>query len=258
MWSNNKLDSGVNTFSPEGRLFQVEYALEAIKLGSTALGIATNEGVLLAVEKRIESKLMIPSSQSKVFEVDKHVGAIYSGLQADGRSLIDYSRLQSQSYWFTYDEPMPVKSITRTVADHMMSFAGNDDDDDDDNRQKNRMSRPFGVALLLAGCDETGPSLYVIDPSGTIVRYLAVAVGAGGESAMSVLQDNYARSMTLREAEDLAATILKQVMEDKLDTKNMQIAFVSTKTKKFEEYDQKKLKEIIDRMQSTEEDIINE
>lgn len=96
MFTGNRLDYGVNTFSNEGRLFQVEYALEAIKLGSTALGIQTKEGVLLAVEKRVESKLMVPASNSKIFEIDGHLGAVYSGLQADGRTLIDYARVQSQ------------------------------------------------------------------------------------------------------------------------------------------------------------------
>lgn len=96
MFSSNRLDYGVNTFSPEGRLFQVEYALEAIKLGSTAVGIQTRDGVLLAVEKRVKSKLMISKSSSKIFEIDGHIGAVYSGLQADGRSLIDYARVQSQ------------------------------------------------------------------------------------------------------------------------------------------------------------------
>jgi len=251
MFTSNRLDYGVSTFSPEGRLFQVEYALEAIKLGSTAIGIQTQEGVLLAVEKRVESKLMIASSMSKVFEIDKHVGSAYSGLQADGRTLVDYARVQAQNYWFTYDETMPVKSITRTVADHMMSFAGDDDDDDEGNSKK--MSRPFGVAILFAGVDENGPSLYVIDPSGTIVKYLAVAVGAGGESAMTVLHDRYAKSMTLREAEDLAAEILKQVMEAKVDTDNVEMAFVSAKDKKWVVYDSEQLQSVIDRISTAEE-----
>jgi len=250
MFTSNRLDYGVNTFSPEGRLFQVEYALEAIKLGSTAIGIQTQEGVLLAVEKRVESKLMISSSMPKVFEIEKHVGAVYSGLQADGRTLVDFARVQAQNYWFTYDEPIPVKSLTRTVADHMMSFAGTDDDDDEDHK---KMSRPFGVAILLAGVDENGPSLYVIDPSGTIVKYLAVAVGAGGESATTVLQGRYAKSMSLREAEDLAAEILKQVMEAKVGIDNIEFALVSSKDKKWTIYDTKQLQSVIDRMSTSEQ-----
>jgi len=254
MFTGNRLDYGVNTFSQEGRLFQVEYALEAIKLGSTALGIQTKDGVLLAVEKRVESKLMVTSSSlqskklshTKIMEIDSHLGAVYSGLQADGRTLIDYARVESQSYWFTYDEPMPVKSVTASVADHMMSFAGTDDDDD----KKKKMSRPFGVAFILAGVDDNKePSLYKIDPSGTTVRYLAVAVGAGGESAMSVLQDRYAKSMTLREAEDLAAEILKQVMEAKIGAENCEFALLSSATQKFEIYDRKMVDTVLSRIQ---------
>lgn len=156
MFTSNRLDYGVNTFSPEGRLFQVEYALEAIKLGSTALGIQTKDGVLLAVEKRIESKLMVPSSNSKVFEIDSHIGAVYSGLQADGKSLIDYARVQAQSYWFTYDEPIPIKSLTRLVADHMMSFGGTDDDEDENENKKkmvcNFIIYPCTILFIYIKC----------------------------------------------------------------------------------------------------------
>mmetsp|Transcript_19147 Transcript_19147/g.30440 ORF Transcript_19147/g.30440 Transcript_19147/m.30440 type:complete len:256 (+) Transcript_19147:44-811(+) len=247
MFTNNRLDHGVNTFSPEGRLFQVEYAMEAIKIGATALGIQTKEGVLLAVEKRVESKLMVPESNHKIFEIDSHCGCVYSGLQADGKTLIDYARIQSQSYWFTYDEAMPVKSVTSSVADHMMSFAGTDDDDEDQRRKK--MSRPFGVCLILAGVnDNKEPSLYKIDPSGTSLRYLAVAVGAGGESATSVLQDRYAKSMSLREAEDLSAEILKQVMEAKIDKNNCEFALLSAQKQKFEPYSVKQIEAVLSRI----------
>lgn len=87
--TRSEYDRGVNTFSPEGRLFQVEYAIEAIKLGSTAIGICTSEGVVLAVEKRITSPLMEPTTIEKIVEVDKHIGCAVSGLIADSRTMID-------------------------------------------------------------------------------------------------------------------------------------------------------------------------
>lgn len=142
---------------------------------------------------------------------------------------------------------MPIKSVSRSVADHMMSFAGNDDDEDG-NRNRKKMSRPFGVAILIAGCDENGAALYVVDPSGTIVRYLAVAVGAGGESGMSILQDEYAKSLTVQGAEDLAADILKQVMQAKIGVDNIEFALLENKTKKFHKYDEKELERIISRI----------
>jgi 20S proteasome subunit alpha 5 len=92
----SEYDRGVNTFSPEGRLFQVEYAIEAIKLGSTAVGIQVKEGVILAVEKRLTSSLLVPSSVEKIMEIDKHIGAAMSGLIADARTLVDHARVEAQ------------------------------------------------------------------------------------------------------------------------------------------------------------------
>ena len=106
--TRSEYDRGVNTFSPEGRLFQVEYAIEAIKLGSTALGIRTDQGVVLAVEKRVTSCLMEPSSLEKITQLDGHVACAFSGLTADARMLVDKARIESQNHWFAYNEPMKV------------------------------------------------------------------------------------------------------------------------------------------------------
>ena len=142
-------DRGVNTFSPEGRLFQVEYAIEAIKLGSTAVGIATKQGVVLAVEKRLSSPLLDPNSVDKVAEIDAHIGVAMSGLVADARTLVDHARIEAQNHTFTYNEPMAVEALTQAVCDLALSFGEGSEQD----REK-RMSRPFGVALLIAGYDE--------------------------------------------------------------------------------------------------------
>eukprot|EP01040_Poterioochromonas_malhamensis_P022661 gene22661-27606_t len=102
--TRSEYDRGVNTFSPEGRLFQVEYAIEAVKLGSTAVGIQTREGVVLAIEKRLTSALLEPSSVEKVLEIDSHIGAAFSGLIGDARTLVDHARIESQNHRFTFDE----------------------------------------------------------------------------------------------------------------------------------------------------------
>merc|ERR1712018_1054521 len=114
--TRSEYDRSVNTFSPEGRLFQVEYAIEAIKLGSTAIGIQTSEGVVLAAEKRITSTLMEPSSIEKIVEVDKHVAVAFSGLTADSKMLIERARVESANHWFSFDRPMPVESISQSVS----------------------------------------------------------------------------------------------------------------------------------------------
>ncbi|XP_021294556.1 proteasome subunit alpha type-5 isoform X1 [Herrania umbratica] len=148
--TRTEYDRGVNTFSPEGRLFQVEYAIEAIKLGSTAIGIKTKDGVVLAVEKRITSPLLEPSSVEKIMEIDEHIGCAMSGLIADARTLVEHARVETQNHRFSYGEPMTVESTTQALCDLALRFGEGDEES---------MSRPFGVSLLIAGHDENGPSL---------------------------------------------------------------------------------------------------
>lgn len=221
--TRSEYDRSVNSFSPEGRLFQVEYAIEAIKLGSTAIGIQTKEGCVLAVEKRITSPLIVSSSIEKVFEVDKHVGCAMSGLIADARTMIDRARVEAQNHWFTYDELMKVESITSAVSSLALAFG-------EGASAEKTMSRPFGVALLFAGIDKKGPSLYSLDPSGTYVQCDAKAIGSGAEGAQSSLGEIYHKDITLKEATEKALTILKQVMEEKLTANNVELATVTEAT----------------------------
>ncbi|KAH7937744.1 hypothetical protein HPB49_015167 [Dermacentor silvarum] len=182
--TRSEYDRGVNTFSPEGRLFQVEYAIEAIKLGSTAIGIQTSEGVVLAVEKRVTSPLMEPTTIEKIVEIDNHIGCAVSGLMADSRTMVDRARVEAQNHWFLYNEKMQVESVALAVSNLAIQFGDSDDDG-------NAMSRPFGVAILFAGIDAKGPQLYHMDPSGTYVQYNAKAIGSGSEGAQQALQEKY-------------------------------------------------------------------
>jgi 20S proteasome subunit alpha 5 len=196
----------------------VEYAIEAIKvrpldipypiytdpylqLGSTTVGIRTPNGVVLGVEKRVQSPLLEASSIEKIMEIDRHLGCAMSGLTADARTMVDHARVTAQNHAFTYDERIKVESVTQAVCDLALRFGESVHDEDA------MMSRPFGVALLIAGIDELGPQLYVprnasvhqslilcsyhTDPSGTFVRYDAKAIGSGSEAAQSELQDKW-------------------------------------------------------------------
>jgi len=232
----------VNTFSPEGRLFQVEYAIEAIKLGSTAIGINTPEGVVLAVEKRVTSPLIFPNSIEKIVEVDSHLACAMSGLIADAKTLIDKARVEAQNHWFSYDEKMTVESVTQAVSNLALAFSDQDDDD------IGSMSRPFGVALLFAGVDDSGPHLFHLDPSGTFIEYDAKAIGSGSEGAQQNLQDIYHKTMTLKEACKHALTILKQVMEEKLNATNIEMCTVPITTKKFKLFTKEEIEEVIKEM----------
>ena len=235
--TRSEYDRGVTTFSPEGRLFQVEYAIEAIKLGSTAIAILTQEGIVLAVERRTQSPLMVPSSLDKIMEIDSHVACAVSGLTADAQSMVEHGRVQAQNHFFTFNESMPVRSLTQSLCALSANF-GTDDEDS--------MSRPFGVALLVAGHDvDNGYQLYHTDPSGTWTAYKAKAIGSGSEGAQTTLQEEYKDDMTLKEAENLALSTLKAVMEEKVNAANVDMASVAPK---YEIYSKDRIKEIIERL----------
>ncbi|KAH7642885.1 proteasome alpha5 subunit [Dermatophagoides farinae] len=218
--TRSEYDRGVNTFSPEGRLFQVEYAIEAIKLGSTAIAVKCTDGVILAVEKRITSPLMDVSATEKISEIENHIACACSGLMADARTMVDRARVETQQHWFLYNEKMSVESCTQAVANLAIQFGDSDS-------EGSAMSRPFGLAILFAGFDENGPSLYFMDPSGTYVSCEAKAIGSGCEGAQQALQEIYNKSMTIDEAIKSVMKILKQVMEEKLSSTNVEVAKVT-------------------------------
>nr|DAC74101.1 TPA_exp: proteasome subunit alpha type-5 [Thraustochytrium sp. LLF1b] len=215
--TRSEYDRGINTFSPEGRLFQVEYALQAIKLGSTAIGVRTDHGVILAVEKRQTSPLVEADSVEKIMEIDHHIGAAMSGLVADARTLVDKARVEAQNHLFTYNEPMRSASVAQCLSDVAIGFGKGDD----------MPTRPFGVALLLAGCDENGPQLYKTDPKGTYSEWDALAIGSGSEGATNALQEEYNKNLSLDDGLTLALKVLKQVMEEKVDVSNVEVATVT-------------------------------
>lgn len=237
--TRTEYDRGVNTFSPEGRLFQVEYAMEAIKLGTSAIGIKTPHGVVLAVEKRLSSPLLEPSSIEKIVEIDSHIAAAHSGLAADARTLVNRARMEAQNHRFTFDEPLKTRSLTQNVCDLCLMFS-------EDTKDK-IMSRPFGVAFLFAGVDRDGVQLFHTDPSGTFVEYKAKVIGAG-EQAQTTLEEQYRSDMEIEEAEDMAVEVLKGVMEDKIKVDNIEIATV-TKERGYYVYSAEELNAIIERME---------
>ena len=168
------------------------------------MGIRTKEGVVLAAERRLPSPLMIPSSLEKTIQIDTHVGAVLAGLVADARTLVDYARVESQNHRFTYNEPMPILAIAETIADLAIDFG-----EFEKHRQRS-MARPYGVSLLIAGIDESGPALYQTDPSGHYIEWSARAIGPATESAQSFLKENYSSVSLSRLINNL---ILDHVLE---------------------------------------------
>merc|ERR1711862_730960 len=170
-----------------------------------------------------------------------------SGLTSDARTLVDHARVEAQAHWFTYNERMPVESCVNSVADMALDFS-------DTNKDRKRvMSRPFGVALLVGGVDPVdGPVLFNTDPSGTYTKYMACAIGSAQEGATSLLQEQYNKDMSLADAEILALTTLRQVMEEKLTAVNIEVSYIKIdpdpKNVKFTMRTKDELEDIIKRL----------
>ncbi|WP_232700741.1 archaeal proteasome endopeptidase complex subunit alpha [Halobacterium wangiae] len=218
-------DRGITIFSPDGRLYQVEYAREAVKRGTASIGVRTNDGVVLLVDKRTRSPLLEGSSVEKLHKVDDHVGAASAGHVADARQLIDFARQQSQVERVRYDEPIGVRTLTKEVTDHIQQYT------------QVGGARPFGVALLIAGVSDGEPRLFETDPSGTSNEWKAVAIGSDRSAIQEYLEDEYDADLTVDDGIDLALRALNEGREGALEGEGVGIAVVDAETATYRELD---------------------
>ena len=221
MSRGREYDGAITIFSPEGRIYQVEYALELVKRGSPIVGIKSEEGVVLAVLEPQLSKLAAPRNSKKIFRIDDHVGVAIAGLSPDARVLVKQARLFCQSNKMTYDEPADVEDLASGVGDLLQRYT------------QNAGVRPFGVSLLFGGVDDHRVSLIATDPSGSYRGYKATSVGRNCEKALTVLKEEYRQEITLDEAIALSVQALKEASDNDLSADGMNIAVVTKESKKF-------------------------
>lgn len=214
-------DRGITIFSPDGRLYQVEYAREAVKRGTASIGIRAADGVALVVDKPRRSPLVEQSSVEKLHKADDHVGIASAGHVADARRLIDYARRAAQVNRLRYEEPIGVETLTKEVTDHIQQFT------------QIGGARPFGVALLIGGIENGQPRLYETDPSGTPYEWQAIAIGSDREDLQSFLEDHYDPDIELADAVDLGLEALESVTEDELDPDGVGAATVDAETEQY-------------------------
>jgi len=212
-------DRAITVFSPDGRLFQVEYAKEAVKRGATAIGVCAKDGAALVAFKSIHSKLVVPDSLRKIFEVDSHICVTASGLIADARRLVDVARVDAQRHRITYNELPSVDTIARSVCDLMQVYT------------QYGGIRPFGVSLLIAGADKKA-RLFEAEPSGAMTAYTADSIGANKKEVDDILEANYKESIEMNDAVKLAVSALRETHEEKLLPENIEISLVPLKTRK--------------------------
>jgi proteasome alpha subunit len=195
-------DRGITIFSPDGRLYQVEYAREAVKRGTASVGVRTADGVVLAADRHARSPLIERESIEKIHAVDDHLAIASAGHVADARQLIDFARREAQVERLRYDQPVDVESLTKSVTDHIQQYT------------QTGGARPFGVALLVGGVEGDEPRLFETDPSGTPYEWQAVAIGGGRDDAQQYLEDEYREDLDLDAGIGLALGALGETTDD--------------------------------------------
>ena len=219
-------DRAITVFSPDGRLFQVEYAREAVRRGTTAVGVTAVDGVAVLVDKRITSRLMEPESIEKIFQIDSHLGAATSGLVADARVLIDRARVEAQINRMVYDESIGVEVLAKRICDFKQTYT------------QYGGVRPFGTALLIIGVDDDSVGLFETDPSGALLEYKATSIGAGRSTVMEVFEEKYRDDMNLDEAMLLGLEALYKASEGTFDAATTEIGLITLEEKMFYKMDE--------------------
>ena len=210
-------DRAITVFSPDGRLYQVEYAIETVRRGTIAVGVKCKEGIVIAVEEK-PRKLQISETAQKIFQIDDHVGVAAAGYIPDARSQVDNARFFSQSNKMIYDELVEVETIAKHLADQCQQFT------------QYAGVRPFGVALILGGVVNGKPQLFLTDPSGTYISYDAIAIGSGSDQVTDFLEKTYSSDLSLDDASALAAGGIYLGSEDKEGTSHIRMAQIKSDT----------------------------
>jgi proteasome alpha subunit len=231
--SNDGYDRAITMFSPDGRLFQVEYAIEAVRHGSTAVGVKTNEGISLVAERRINNKLLIPSTLDRIVLIDHHVGASYAGLRADTFRLLDYARMLAQHERMEFDEPISLKSLTKQLCKVIQVYT------------QHAMARPFGTSLMLAGFNGDEPSLTTTGPSGGSWTWKAAVIGSGETQGNEYLQKQYSPTASLDETVNLGIKILKRLKPKPIKKEALEIGILPKDTKVFRKLDAPEIETIL-------------
>jgi proteasome alpha subunit len=227
-------DRVATMFSPDGRLYQVEYASKIVEQGTLGAAVVYSDGVVFGADKRVSSKLIVADSIEKLFKVDDHIGAISAGLVGDARRLIQIARKEAQENRMYYEDKIPVETLAKGVSavkQLFTQYAG---------------MRPFGVSFIIGGVDDAGARLFETEPSGAVAEYRAIAIGKGRKEAMKLFEKRYKEPLAFEDAVRLVADALEKGLEEKekLDVNRLDFAFISGE-KPFERMEKQKLKSIL-------------
>lgn len=225
-------DRTITTFSPDGRLLQVEYAKKTVRQGSTAIGMICSDGVLLVTDKRAIDPLIVPESVEKIWQIDDHIGATASGILSDARVLIERAQVKAQQNKVTYDNPIDTLTIVKDICTlkQICTQSGG--------------LRPFGVSILVAGVDDSTPILFETDPTGIFFEYRASVIGEGEAEIEEVLHKEYKPELDIEAGLKLCLSSLKKSLGGQFVVDRIDAAYIQTADKKFKKFKKDKIEKI--------------
>merc|ERR1711962_1541643 len=213
-------DKSVSSFSPEGRIYQIEYAMKAMNHGVTTISIVNKDSVVVVSEKNILSKLQVHSESTKHFKIDDHIGLAFSGISADAAVIVDKSRMYMWNFLCRFHNKTSVNGLLKHLCSQALQFSGKD-------ASKRIFSRPFGVSVLIATFEDNQPKLFLLDPSGSYRQYKAKSVGSAHQVVDLELSKQYDENISTDDSIKSSLCLLKDVMKDKINGENVEVMVVN-------------------------------
>jgi proteasome alpha subunit len=219
-------------FSPDGHLIQAEYAEKTVRLGSSSIAMVCVDGVLILADKKVEDKLIVPKSTTKIHEIDEHMIASVAGILSDARILIEKAQLIAQQHRVTYDSPIEPELVIKEIANIEQQFT------------QYGGARPFGVSFMLAGLNNKKPEIYTSDVTGNYYSYFANAIGENDEKLKELIRERYTHDLTIKKGVKLALEIFEQVQKEKFKISKFELAFIKSDSGKIEKFEGAKIKDL--------------
>ncbi len=215
-------DRTATMFSPEGHLLQVEYAEKTVRLGSSSISMVCADGVFIIADKRIDDKLLVQDSVTKINEIDSNVIVSVAGIGSDARILIEKAQILAQQNRITYDSPIEPEIIIKEISNLKQQFT------------QYGGARPFGVSLMIAGINRKKPELFTSDITGNYFSYYANAIGENDEKIKEKLREEYKRDLTIKKGIKISLNIYEELLGDKFNLKRFELVYINKDISKIE------------------------
>jgi 20S proteasome subunit alpha 5 len=238
---NNDFAVDFSNFSPEGRLYQIEYAIQAVKMGATIFGIKSEGGIVLAVEKKKNSELIENKSVRRIIMLNNSIFCCFSGLTSDGRICVEKTRIFLENNSFLYNNLSCIETCSNKIRQIISNVNSGENGE-------MYINRPLGVSFLICGFDFSNCHLFLIDPAGNSSEKEIASLGNGSKDAAFVIREGFRKKMTIQETEKLAIKTMRVVMENKITEKDLELCLLISSTKKIVFPSQNQIKNFLENL----------